>query len=388
MENEQLTTEEQGGRFSGFSPLTQQLVVWGIIAAGVLALLLLIFAVRRNWSYHRLEVVSENVQEDTLSVSYCNVDGNILRYGPEGATLRDRKDRTLWTVNYRMQSPQVALRGETIAIYDTSGTEIVVCDREGQIGQISTDLPIRRADVSRKGNVAVLQDEGNSSWIQYYGNTGGQIATVKTAIDDPGYPMDLALSDDGETMMVSYLSYKSSIQKSLLHMYSFSSSGQSQRDNRIAEFEYTDQIIPEVTWIGEDSFVAFRESGFTVYSSGRVPEMRTEVQVDGEIQSVFCDTGHIGMVLRDAGEGELRLRIYDRNGSLRTEKKLEHDFRHVELVNGEVSLYQGTSVVIYSINGVKKFDGGYDGNARSIHALGRQRYLAVTENGTKILKLR
>ena len=59
------------------SPLFQRLIIWGVVALIVPGLTLVIFAARRGWSYRSIEVVSANEQEDTLSVSYCNVDGNI-----------------------------------------------------------------------------------------------------------------------------------------------------------------------------------------------------------------------------------------------------------------------------------------------------------------------
>ena len=388
MDREQQTIKGQEATSEGLSPLVWRLVAWGVIALVVLAVALIFFAVRRGWTYNRLEVVSANEQEDTLSVTYANVNGNILRYSPEGASLRDRKERVLWTVSYQMSTPAVTVRDKMVAIYDTGGTSVVVCDRNRHIGTISTDLPIRKADVGAKGTVATIQDDGSGSWIQYYSPTGAQIATIKTSIEEPGYPMDLALSDDGNTLVVSYLAYRDGKQKSLIHFYSFTQTGQSQMDNRIAEFEYTDQIIPETDWFDRNSCVVFREGGFTIYQNARIPSQRAEVQVDGEIQSVFYEETHIGLIYRDPDIGGLHLRVYDRNGGTVFEEDLQGDYTNVEFVDGEVTIYRGAEMWVYNLTGVNKFSGKYEGTVRQILSIGRQSYLVVTENGIRIVKLK
>lgn len=387
MDREQRTTEAQEEASGRLSPMLWRLIVWGVIALIVIAVALIVFAVRRNWTYHRLEVVSANEQEDTLSVTYCNVDGNILRYGSDGASLRDRNERLLWTVSYQMQAPAVTSRGSMLAIYDTGGTSIVICDRNGQIGAVSSDLPIRKADIGSRGTVATIQDDVGSSWIEYYSPDGTQIATIKTSIDEPGFPMDLALSDDGMTLVVSYLVYRDGKQRSLIHFYSFTATGQSQMDNRIAEFEYTDQIIPEVDWFGRNTCVVFREGGFTIYQNSRIPEQRVEVQVDGEIQSVFHSNANIGLIFRDPDVGGLHLRVYNQSGEMEFEKELDGDYSSVELVDGEITLYRGAEMVVYSLTGANRFTGKYEGTVRQILSLGRQRYLVVTESGIRIAKL-
>ena len=40
--------------------------------------------------------------------------------------------------------------------------------------------------------------------INYYDSDGSLIAENQTHVEDPGYPMDVAVSDNGEIMMVTY----------------------------------------------------------------------------------------------------------------------------------------------------------------------------------------
>ena len=44
---------------------------------------------------------------------------------------------------------------------------------------------------------AVLED-GEKTWINYYAADGSTIAENQTRVDNPGYPLDMAVSPDGE----------------------------------------------------------------------------------------------------------------------------------------------------------------------------------------------
>jgi len=97
----------------------------------------------------------------------------------------------------------------------------VVCDRTGQIGSANASYPIKKAEVSSAGNVAAIEEDGATTYIEYYAVSGTQIAEIKTSIDNPGYPLDLALSEDGQLISVSYLTYEGSTQKDVIDVYSF-----------------------------------------------------------------------------------------------------------------------------------------------------------------------
>ena len=104
-------------------------------------------------------------------------------------------------------------------LYDKSGTTIVVCDETGQIGTVSTTLPIQKAEVAEQGVVAAILEDGDSTWIQYFDQQGEMIASFRTAMDATGYPMDLSLSSNGMLLGVSYLKMENGVPKTELNFY-------------------------------------------------------------------------------------------------------------------------------------------------------------------------
>ena len=74
------------------------------------------------------------------------------------------------------------------------------------------------------------------------------IATGKTRIDSPGYPVDLDVSDNGELLVVSYVYVDGNTPTSYVAFYNFGSTGQNQMDNMVSGYTYPDVLVPQVQW--------------------------------------------------------------------------------------------------------------------------------------------
>ena len=79
-------------------------------------------------------VASERVSEApkgcllyTSSTKYVEMDGNILRYSPDGVSLVSDKMSTLWSETYQMQNP----------VADVNGTRAVIADKDGTTLELS-----------------------------------------------------------------------------------------------------------------------------------------------------------------------------------------------------------------------------------------------------------
>ena len=157
-------------------------------------------------SYHTYKVVQTSEQEDIVSTNYVEMDGNILRYSPDGVSLVSDKMSTLWSETYQMQNPVADVNGTRAVIADKDGTTLEIYDKSGKTGSVTTSYSIVKAKVSKSGLVAAILDGGDDTWIDFYGTDGSLIAENQTKIDDPGYPLDIAVSEDGVIMMVTYQS--------------------------------------------------------------------------------------------------------------------------------------------------------------------------------------
>ena len=85
-------------------------------------------------SYHTYKVVQTSEQEDIVSTNYVEMDGNILRYSPDGVSLVSDKMSTLWSETYQMQNPVADVCGDCAVIADKDGTSMVFLDKNGLPG--------------------------------------------------------------------------------------------------------------------------------------------------------------------------------------------------------------------------------------------------------------
>ncbi len=360
-----------------------------IIIAVVMAVAVIVgVMVARNWKYRDWRVLRSEKQEETRSSFYADVNGSILQYSTDGARLQDRQGGEIWNISFSMQDPTLIRRGNTLALYAKRGTEIMVADRTGKLGSFTTGLPIVKATVSEQGNVAAILEDDSNAWIGYYAKDGTAIAAVRTSMDAPGYPMSVSVSPDGELMAVSYLSFADGVQKGVVHIYSFGKSGQNQMDNRIAEFEFGQTIVPEVAFLDDRTCVAFRDNGFTVYEGTKVPKAVREVDLDREIRSVFYDSSHIGLLLSGDEEGTWRMQVYNRSGGEMLQEPVSFPYTGVEIRDSEISLYNGPMLSVYSLNGTEKFNGSYSGDPKYAFAIGKHRYVFVNDSGFDVVQLR
>lgn len=387
-------TEEAGG--VGDNTRQEEHVIW--IPAGLAAVIIIVAVVVVSalgailgtvyWKYRGYEVVDSRKQEDTMSASYCSAGDNILRYSTDGASLISRSGTALWDVSYSMNDPEVAMCGDIMAVYDRDGTNIVVCDASGEIGTMSTSLPIVRAKVCETGAVAALMQDSSNAYVEYYDKKGAKIATIKTSMDNPGFPLDIALSDDGQNIAVSYLSYDSSGQKSIVRFYNFGSAGQNQMDNRIADFQYSNVIIPQLEYLDSQTCVAFRSDGFSVYGGESSVKETATVSTDQKIQSVFHDATRIGMIVNAADSGDFDLLVYNTAGRQLLDREFNFAYRSVEFTGDEISLYNGAKICVFNMYGVEKFNGSYNGTPQEIFSIGKHRYVVVKENSLDMIRLK
>ena len=343
----------------------------------------------RNYVYTSYSVIGSQEQQDTLSSSYACVSSGILRYGQEGATLYDFEAKRIWDIKYSMNEPQMTSSSNgMIALYDRNGNSIVVADADGEAGTFSTELPVLKAEVTDGGQVVCIQEDGDVTWIHYYRSDGTEIASFRTSIDSPGYPLDIGISADGQLLAVSYLNFSGGNQQCVVDFYSFGSIGQNRMDNKISEYTYEDNVIPEVQYFGNSNCIAFRDDGFSVFSGTRIPEKKKDVTISGNIISSFHNADHIGFVV-DEGSGEnFRLLVYNTDGDKELDMLIDSEYQTVEISGDEIDFYSGAKITVYHLSGVKKFEGSYSGTAKTIFSLGHYRFAAVTENSLEIIKLK
>lgn len=360
-----------------------------VLAVGILAVLLIVTNIIKYWTYNSYSVVSEASGEDTIAASYAKIEGNILKYSLDSAEFSDKRGRLLWSSSYSMNAPAVSNCGDTCIIYDTQGTQIYIFQEDGEIGRITTKLPIVKAAVAEQGVVAAVLESGENTSIEYYASDGTIIASSRTTLDSPGYPLDVSLSEDGLLMAVSYLHISEGRPSTNIVFYNFSTAGQSQTDNVVNTFSVSGHLTPDIEYLDASTCLALRDDGFTVYEGRQIPKEDVNVTIDHEILSVVYNDNYLVFVTRnETSEKAYQMIGYNYSGREVFREQFDFPYSSIALEEDHILMYNSQQMCVYSLSGVCKYEGTLnEGMLNQVHALSGTRYMLVTEAGTSTIKL-
>ena len=339
-------------------------------------------------SYHTYKVVQTSEQEDIVSTNYVEMDGNILRYSPDGVSLVSDKMSTLWSETYQMQNPVADVNGTRAVIADKDGTTLEIYDKSGKTGSVTTSYSIVKAKVSKSGLVAAILDGGDDTWIDFYGTDGSLIAENQTKIDDPGYPLDIAVSEDGVIMMVTYQFVDGSDTTTYVEFYKFRDVGQHEDERIVSGYKYEGVVVPQIQYLDNNRSVALKDNGFTIYHGSQIPKEVKTVKVDKEIVSTFYDNDMIGLVFKnDSKDKQYTMEVYTTDGKLKFKENFNIPYTTIKLSGGNILMYNSSQMCVMNSRGVQKYLGSVDGTIKDFFKIGMNRYLLVLDSGVEIIKL-
>lgn len=356
-------------------------------AALVIGAVLLVTIYIQKRSYHDYKILQTSEQEDIVSTKYTEMDGKILRYSPDGVSLVNKKLEAVWAESYQMQNPIADVCGSRAVIADRDGTSMVFLDKSGMTGSVTTSYAIVKAKVSRSGLVAAILDGGDNTWINFYSTDGSLIAENQTKIDDPGYPMDVAISNDGVIMMVTYQFVDGGETTSYVAFYNFGDVGQNEDDRIVSGYTYDGIVIPQIQYLENGRCIALREDGFTLYSGKQIPKEIKTVNAEKEIVSTFFDDDCIGLVLKNDSKDKLyTMEVYSASGKLSFRRDFNIPYTTIKMSGGKILMYNSSQICVIDKNGVEKYMGTVDGTINDFFKIGWNRYLLVLDTGVNVVK--
>lgn len=359
------------------------MVILGVLIIAAVAGIVFVF----NHVDQNYDVLSTVENEDTQSSEYIQMGDDLLKYGNESVSLLSQSGDTLWNQTYDMSDPAVSILEDTAAIYDRRGTSMYVVKIDGSVGPISTDFPIVKAEVTLSGSVAAILEDGEKTWVNYYSSDGSLIVENQTRMENNGYPLDLAVSPDGAVIAVSYLIVDSGEISSHLVFYNFGQAGQGQVDNVVAEFTYEDTVVPDLVYFSEGTCVAFRDDGFSVFQGGDTPEESENTQIDTQMISLFYNEEYFGIVTEGEEESYL-MTLYGPEGRQRCSREFDMEYQNISVSGERIILWDGPQVEIYDLGGKLKFQGDVrEGTVRNLFQMSRNRYLLISDEGIKMIRL-
>ena len=337
-------------------------------------------------SYVILSSIARQQYDSSVCLSYGN---GFLSYSGDGISYTDAKGNAVWNQAYEMQEPMVRVAGSKVAVADYNGHIIYSISQDGNYIEIDTNLPIREIAVSESGMVAAVLEDTGITWIYLYSSMGETIAYIRTTMQNSGYPSALALSPDGTLLAVSYLTVDNGTAKSSVAFYNFSSVGQNYVDNFVSGSDYADAVIPFLAFLNNDTSFAVADNRLVIYGGGQRPKSVADVLLNEEIQSIFYNESHIGLVFLDTtGNGKYRLDVYNTSGLVETSLYFDMDYKDIIFRKDNIIIYNETQCLLANMNGVERFNGDFQTPYLQFAPIRGNRYLAVSQESIDIIEMR
>ena len=359
---------------------------YAVVAAVVL---LAIFGIRyymNNRTFTGYSIASTTERSDTMTTKYAPFGDKILKYSRDGVSYTDDTNSLLFSITYTMQDPILALSQKAGAVADKNGSQIYIFDKEKQLGQITTLLPIKHIAVSNQGVVAVLMEESKSSKLEIYSADGTMIGDGIFDLEDAGYPMNLSISSDGTKIAIAFAQISGSKFNSSVAVYNFDNVGENYVDHLVFAKNYTDYMIPELHYFDASTLVAVGDGILGFYQGSQIPEIVNEVTIENEIKSVFYGENMVGLVFETV-EGKM-LTLYDAKGNLVTQIPFTMDYDNIRIADNRVLIYNDTEMGLYSFSGKECFRQTFETSMVDIFTTkSRSKYLFIYTNETQLVKL-
>jgi len=256
-----------------------------IAVAVILVLMLIVFIADKNKIYTDYVVKKTITYEEVGSAKYEQFSDNILRYSRDGAMAFNMNNEMLWNHTYQMQNPLVDICGDYIALGDYRGTRIFVLNSQGIQGTIDTTLPVQRFCISGNGNVAVILEEGDITWVKLYNKDGQNVATDRTTMKKSGYPVSIDISENGILLCVSYIVAKNGEVSSDVAFYNFGAVGQNETDNLVSGQKFQNDTITYIQFMSSSAAFSLGTTEFALYQGSQKPECVKNITLEEEVHS-------------------------------------------------------------------------------------------------------
>lgn len=344
-------------------------------------------------TYDSYEVVSSTEISDYTQLEYKEYMDNLIKYSKDGITYINKKGSTVWSESYAMKRPFAAVSGEYIAVADLNGNSICVFNSKGKVSNIELPQTIRAIDIGSQGVFVVVLEDVSENYIVLYDKNGEVIYEMKKTINKSGYPLAIALSEDGKKLFTSYLLIEGIEIKNGLAAYNFGSVGQNESlDRLVGGYKFNDTIIAKVEFLDNDTICAFGDNQFIIYSMKEKPSEKAVIEFDKEIRSVFNSSEYIGVVYENndiENSDQYVLEIFNTNGRSVLKKSFNIAYNKLHLIGNEIVIVGDSECRIYTLKGKLKFSYSFNKKVVDVIPNGNyNEYIVLHEDSIEIIKLK
>lgn len=345
-----------------------------------------------NKRYDGYEVLHTTARADSNTVKYESYNGKLLKYSRDGASALDPDGTVIWNGSYDMKNPVATSCGDYVAIADIGGKEAYVFTGSDSGTKIETILPIVEIEVGNQGLLVLVLEDHDANVITYYApydNTQAIKVEVPTNVDTDGYPVDIAISSDGHSLVTSYINIQSGEIESSVNFYNFNELGDNKINNLVGGYKFSKLVIAKTEFLNDNTVVAYGENMFQVYTNAQLPQEKFSGTFEEPIKSIFYNENYLGFVLESKDkENNYRVIVYNLSGKTVLDKQIDYKYDQVFLSGKEIVFYTDRECSILRMTGKEKFHYTFDENIEYFMPVNnKENYVIINSSNIEEIKL-
>lgn len=362
---------------------------------GISGLVFFVILVTVLWNllmtYESFEV-QDSVDYMASSVAkYTEFQNNMITYSNDGISCRNHKMELLWNQSYEMSNPQVYICEKYLVVFDQGGTSLYIIGERGIIQKIETATTIQKACIASQGTVALLLKEDMTSYVKLYDVEGKELVGGEFYGEKASIPIDIAFSYDAQKLGIDFVDLSKGKLQTTIAFYNFGSVGQNEIDNRVGSYTYDNVFVSKLLFVSDKRMIAFAERKLMLFEGSQKPELKKEVELPHELQSVFYDNKYIGMIYaNEADTVSYHVEVYDFRGNKVMEKDTDFAYEKADFIkNHEVCLLNSNQCELITIHGVSKFRHTFEEEIYKVYSIGcGKTYLFIHNKRADEVKLK
>lgn len=368
-------------------------LMWIMIAALSFVVLVSVFFLLSRFFFMGKQYETVNVLNETEL--FISTGSEVQRFkdgfivcNSDGIKYLNTKGEQIWNEAFMMQKPLLDIGSDMVAVADYNGSTIYVMDESVVRGKIDTGMPIRKFKVAGSGYVMAVLDNTSNTPIYVYDTEGREMLYFNTTMKGYGYPMEIAISDNGILGAVSYLNVDKGSFYTTLAFYNFGEVGQNYQDSLMSSYTYQSALVPEIRFAGNSHAVAVADNRVMFFGGDQIPMSAGEILLKSNLMSVYEDDDYVALFYAsDNSEHAYMAEIYDYNAKLKDTVYFDIEYTDVYFDEGRMILYNDSELMIHVIGGVDKFIGNLDDAILALIPTSQsKRFEMVTYSGIKTIE--
>lgn len=363
-----------------------------------------------NRTYKNYKVDVQYNHEDENAMEYLSFQGGFIKYNTDGITYEDKLGNTVWTEALTMTEPKVVIRGNYVALADIGNNQYLLYNTVKKIGTFTTDYPVIDIQLATQGMVTVILEDEKVNYIMAFDQDGEKCLEIKTTINKNGYPIAVAVSEDGTKMVVSYITIEGTQVESSLTFYNFGNVGKNEVDRQVGYKKFDNELIMKVEFLGNDKICAFGDNRIVLYEMKQKPKEIMNRQISKQMKSILYNDKYVGYVYKDtslpkAEEDDAKedgveqktednsthyvIQMFTTGGKVALTQDIDFNYTSIHSTEKEIVVVAKDRCKILKYNGFVKYDKTFDNGLQEFFPTNRRnRYVMITNEYTKLIKLK